>query len=120
MTDLEPFVVRKQSEKNRQSSTQNMELTPQDIIKIDNVLKANVDLYQHLIDKGAARECARSVLPLCTQTVLYMTGTIRSWIHYLMLRTKPDTQLEHREIAEQIREMFKKHFPNISSALDWN
>jgi thymidylate synthase (FAD) len=70
-----------------------------------------------LIESGVARESARMILPLNTQTTLYMTGTIRSWITYLQLRCKVDTQKEHRDIAESIKEIFKQEFPFVSEAL---
>jgi thymidylate synthase (FAD) len=78
-----------------------------------------LSLYKDLLEKGAARESARKILPLCSQTTLYMTGSIRSWIHYLSLRTKEDTQLEHRQIALAIQNFFLGIFPNISIALGW-
>jgi thymidylate synthase (FAD) len=77
------------------------------------------NLYKKLLDKGVARECARMVLPLSTSTTLYMSGTIRSWIHYIDLRTSKDTQTDHREIANRIQDIFIKEFPVISEALEW-
>jgi len=77
------------------------------------------DLYNDLIKTGIAKECARMVLPLNTSTTIYMSGTIRSWIHYIDIRAKEDTQKEHREIALEIKDIFKNHFPNISEALGW-
>jgi flavin-dependent thymidylate synthase len=74
-------------------------------------------LYDRLIKVGVARECARMVLPLNVQTTLYMKGNIRSWIHYLQLRTKEDTQKEHRLIAEEINKIFINEFPVISNAI---
>jgi thymidylate synthase (FAD) len=116
---LESFVLRKQADKNRQSSSEVLDLPDEFVQKIKDHLLQSVDLYNEVITKGGARECARKILPLCTQTTLYMTGSVRSWIHYLSLRTKQDTQLEHREIAESIKNSFIRIFPNISSALDW-
>ena len=75
------------------------------------------DLYHDLIKEGVAKECARMVLPLNTSTTIYMNGTIRSWIHYLDIRCKEDTQKEHREIANGIRNIFTKNFPTISKSL---
>ena len=74
-------------------------------------------LYDNLIQSGVARECARMVLPLSVQTTLYMKGNIRSWIHYLQLRTKEDTQKEHRLIAEQIKDILASEFPIVYSAV---
>jgi thymidylate synthase (FAD) len=67
--------------------------------------------YNKLIKAGIAAETARMVLPLCTPTTMYMSGTIRSWIHYVQLRTQEDTQLEHREIAESIKALMVEHLP---------
>jgi thymidylate synthase (FAD) len=114
---LESFDVRKQADKNRQSSTEILDLEPQENERIRKHLLDSVELYTWMLEKGAARESARKVLPLCTQTVLYMTGSVRSWIHYILLRTKSDTQQEHREIAEKIKEIFFDMFPFIAAAL---
>ena len=75
--------------------------------------------YQDLLDAGVAKECARAVLPLGTQTTMYMNGTVRSWIHYINLRTEENTQKEHRDIANAVKNIFIKQFPNVSEALDW-
>jgi thymidylate synthase (FAD) len=86
----------------------------------DMVLMAQnhaIDLYETLLEKGVAREVARDILPLSTQTTLYMKGSVRSWIHYLQLRCAEDTQKEHREIAEAIRDIFAIQFPTIAKAL---
>lgn len=77
------------------------------------------DLYHDLIKEGIAKECARMVLPLNTSTMIYMSGTIRSWIHYIDIRAKEDTQKEHREIAYEIKDIFKNNFPNIAEALNY-
>ena len=78
-----------------------------------------VSLYKSLIKAGAAKESARMILPLNTQTTMYMKGSIRSWIHYIELRTEENTQQEHRDIAEECKKIFKDNFPTISKAL-WN
>ena len=75
------------------------------------------DLYERLLDFGVAKECARKVLPLQTPTRLYMAGTIRSWIHYLQIRCGVETQLEHRQIAEAVKDIFQEHLPTIYEAL---
>jgi len=75
--------------------------------------------YNDALERGIAKECARFLLPLNTQTTLYMKGSIRSWIHYLQVRTHVSTQYEHREIALEILKVFKKEFPSISEALGW-
>lgn len=84
---------------------------------IDNHIQSSKTLYNELIEAGVAKECARMVLPLNVQTTLYMKGTVRSWIHYLQLRTKEDTQKEHRLIAEQIKNIFKIEFPIIYGSI---
>ena len=77
-------------------------------------------IYQEMVSLGVAKESARFVLPLATPTRLYMNGTLRSWIHYILLRTKEGSQLEHKQIAEDIREVFHLQFPIISEAIEWN
>ena len=72
-----------------------------------------------MVSAGIAKECAREVLPLSTPTRLYMNGTIRSWIHYIQLRTEAGTQLEHRKIAEAVKTTFCKQLPVIARALEW-
>jgi thymidylate synthase (FAD) len=110
--------LRKQSQKNHQSSDDCLDeevlkrFTPQVGISIKNIYL----LYQEMLDAGVAKETARRILPLCTPTTLYMHGTLRSWAHYLQLRTAPDTQLEHRLIAEECKEIFAKEFPVIAEA----
>lgn len=75
-----------------------------------------IDLYEHLLDSGVAKECARSILPLGTPTRLYMSGTIRSWIHYVQIRAGVETQLEHRMIAQEIKHIIRHQLPNIYTA----
>jgi thymidylate synthase (FAD) len=118
-TELESFNVRKQAEKNRQSSTDILNLSAEEIETLKEHLLKGISLYEELIQKGAAKECARMLLPLCTQTTLYMTGNLRSWIHYVELRTSEDTQEEHRQIANAIKESLIEIFPNTSEALNW-
>ena len=76
-------------------------------------------LYNQMIEEGIAKECARMVLPLCTPTRIYMTGSARSWIHYINLRSAHGTQKEHMEIAESCKDIFKEQFPVVSEALEW-
>lgn len=76
-------------------------------------------LYQKLTNRKVSRETARMILPLCTQTKLYMKGSVRSWIHYLQIRLADDTQKEHRLIAEQVKSIFKKQFPIVSEVIEW-
>ena len=76
-------------------------------------------LYNQMIEEGVAKECARMVLPLCTPTKIYMTGSCRSWIHYIELRSAHGTQKEHMYIAESCRKVFTEQFPSVSEALEW-
>jgi thymidylate synthase (FAD) len=75
------------------------------------------ETYQTMLRLGVAKETARRILPLCTKTTLYMNGTLRSWIHYLELRTDKATQLEHRVIAEEIKQIFQEEFPVIANVI---
>jgi thymidylate synthase (FAD) len=112
---MEAYELRQQAAKNRQSSTELMASELYAFLANQAVDHAQ-QVYNQLIDAGVARECARMVLPLCTQTTLYMTGSVRSWIHYLKLRTKQDTQKEHRDIAMEISAIFREQFPVTSGA----
>ena len=109
---------RTQDEKNRQASHDDLD---QDAIQqFDRqaaVLLRNIYLtYEEMLKAGVAKECARRILPLCTPTTLYMHGTLRSWIHYIQLRSANGTQLEHQEIALECRNIFTQQFPIISEA----
>jgi len=117
VTELEELEWRVQGKTNRQVGDEEVDLTTELKDEVDTTLSICTQLYDKLIEKGLAKECARMILPLCTSTTLYMTGTLRSWIHYLELRTASDTQKEHRIIAEQIQEVLKKEFPNVFLAL---
>lgn len=118
VSNIAPVQLRKQAKTNRQSS--------EDVIE-DFTLERDVEqhfsnskiLYDKLITAGVSRETARDVLPLATESTMYMKGSVRSWIHYLELRCSPDTQLEHRQIADDIKSIFNNQFPNISEALGW-
>lgn len=117
VTDFESFEVRKQSEKNRQSSTELLDLgEDQEMVK--DLLMRSASVYEKLLAKGVAKECARMVLPLCTQTTLYMSGTLRSWVSYLNVRLDETTQKEHREIALEVAQIISQSFPNIAEALN--
>ena len=76
-------------------------------------------LYQQMLEEGVAKECARMVLPLCTPTRIYMTGSCRSWIHYIELRSAHGTQKEHMDIAQACKTVFIAQFPIVSEALEW-
>lgn len=123
-TEIQPIELRKQADKNRQSSSEEFDpaitygkklTSASSIIQEHNNL--TLQLYNTLLEAGVAREVARDVLPLGTETTLYMKGSVRSWIHYLQLRLAEDTQKEHREIAEQVAAIFAQHFPVIAQHL---
>ena len=133
-TNIQDIELRKQAEKNRQSSAEIFDPiifrpdgdhdrwnddTKSASKAVSDFIRASMNLYTELIDAGVAREVARDILPLATETTMYMKGSIRSWIHYLELRTLEDTQKEHRDIANMIRDIFKQNFPNISEAIGW-
>lgn len=118
-TSFEDIEWRIQGKTNRQVGDEEVDLSPELKDEVDTTLASCKELYDKLIEKGLAKECARMVLPLTTSTTLFMSGTIRSWIHYLDLRAKEDTQKEHRIIAEEIKKVFIKEFPITSSALNW-
>jgi thymidylate synthase (FAD) len=112
---------RRQDVKNRQNSVDDLPAKDVDwflnaAIGVNTTAEA---LYQEALRRGIAKECARFLLPLGTKTKLYMTGPVRSWVHYIDLRSANGTQLEHKEIALEAREIFKKEFPSIAEALGW-
>ena len=113
--------LRRQDDKNRQNSIDDIDpLMQQDFeIKMQRHFVDGMKLYKEMLDAGIAKECARFVLPLATPTRLYMSGSIRSWIHYIDLRSAHGTQKEHMDIAEACRDIFKDQFPIIAEALDW-
>lgn len=112
---------RRQSEKNRQSSETAVDpMTQEHWSQLQQEVYSRAQwAYESAINAGIAKEQARLLLPLATPTTLYMAGSARSWIHYLQLRTQQDTQQEHREVAEQILELFRVEFPETSKALGW-
>ena len=113
--------LRRQDDKNRQNSIDDIDpLTQQDFeIKIQRHFESGMKLYKEMLDAGIAKECARFVLPLATPTRLYMTGSVRSWVHYIDLRSAHGTQKEHMDVAEGVRSIFCKQFPTVAKALDW-
>ncbi|RTY36217.1 FAD-dependent thymidylate synthase [Chlorobium phaeovibrioides] len=119
---IERYTPRRQDSKNRQNSLD--DLPPETVAWFDEaqerVATESMALYEAALEKGIAKECARALLPLATQTKLYMKGSIRSWIHYLEVRTDPSTQKEHRDIADGIMAIFVKQFPVTASALGWS
>ena len=112
--------LRRQDDKNRQNSIDDIDpLTQQDFeIKMQRHFESGMKLYKEMLDAGIAKECARFVLPLATPTRLYMTGSVRSWVHYIDLRSAHGTQKEHMDVAEGVRSIFCKQFPTVAQALD--
>ena len=119
--DIDLPELRQQDLKNRQNSTD--DLDPELVEKLNKqmitLFSSAKSLYTQMLDAGVAKECARMVLPLCTPTRIYMTGSCRSWIHYINLRSAHGTQKEHMEIAEACRKVFTEQFPAVSEALEW-
>ncbi len=115
---LEDLELRKQADKNRQSSTEVFK-DSQLLGQVREYVSKGVSLYKRLIKAGVAKESARMILPLTAETTMYMKGSVRSWIHYINLRTEENTQKEHREIAQECKDIFKQNFPITSEAL-WN
>ena len=113
--------LRKQDLKNRQNSTDDLdEFLVQDFqLEMTKLFDSSMKLYNRMLESGVAKECARFVLPLATPTRLYMTGSCRSWIHYINLRSAHGTQKEHMDIAEECRRIFTEQFPSVSEALEW-
>jgi len=113
--------LRKQDLKNRQNSTD--DLDPKIIqslnMQMGTLIGSSLALYNQMLELGVAKECARMILPLCTPTKIYMTGSCRSWIHYINLRSAHGTQKEHMDIAEGCRKVFTEQFPAVSEALEW-
>ena len=113
--------LRRQDTKNRQNSIDDID--PFTVQKYQMLMqdhfKDAMDLYQKMLDEGIAKECARFVLPLATPTRLYMSGSCRSWIHYITLRSANGTQKEHMDIAEACKNIFVEQFPTVAEALEW-
>ncbi|AAX46996.1 thymidylate synthase [Cyanophage P-RSM3] len=119
--EIPMFDLRHQDTKNRQNSTDDVPYNKKKDLeyKIAEHFVEAMDLYNELLGNGIAKECARFVLPLATPTRLYMTGTVRSWIHYIQLRGGHGTQKEHMDIAHAIEDIFIKEFPITSEALEF-
>ena len=117
---FEDIEWRLQGKTNRQVGDEPVELDKQ----LENSISLHLDnsfmLYDELLKEGVAKECARNILPLTTETTMFMTGSFRSWIHYIDLRTCEDTQKEHRDIALKCKEVFVNTFPKTGEALQWN
>ena len=113
--------LRRQDTKNRQNSIDDVDqFVKQDFeLKMQRHFIDGMKLYKEMLDVGIAKECARFVLPLATPTRLYMTGSVRSWVHYIDLRSAHGTQKEHMNVAEAIRNIFCEQFPTVAEALEW-
>ena len=114
--------LRRQDDKNRQNSIDDLE--PEVVEKfnrqMNTLFSSAFGLYNQMLEAGVAKECARMVLPLATPTRIYMTGSCRSWVHYINLRSAHGTQKEHMEIANDCKKIFIEQFPAVSEALEWD
>lgn len=119
--DYVPVKARRQAEENRQSSVDDLGEAEQMLwyVTQKQLWQSVSELYEAALKAGVAKECARAILPMNTATRLYMTGSVRSWIHYIQLRTQEDTQAEHREIADECKRLFVEQLPTVSEALGW-
>ena len=112
--------LRRQDTKNRQNSIDDIpeEQSKMLLGRIQNYFNEGLDLYNELLREGIAKECARFVLPLATPTRIYMSGSVRSWVHYIDLRSGHGTQKEHMDIANACKTIFTEQFPTVSEALE--
>ena len=113
--------LRRQDSKNRQNSIDDLDSKVIETLnkQMITLFSSAYSLYNQMLEDGVAKECARMVLPLCTPTRIYMTGSCRSWVHYINLRSAHGTQKEHMDIAEACRKVFTEQFPSVSEALEW-
>ena len=113
--------LRRQDDKNRQNSID--DLDPFDVqtleLQMQTLFDSSMALYQQMLGRGVAKECARFVLPLAVPTKIYMTGSVRSWIHYIVLRSANGTQKEHMDLALSAKEIFIEQFPAVAEAMEW-
>jgi thymidylate synthase (FAD) len=114
--------LRRQDTKNRQNSIDDLDpfMVQKLEMQMQTLFDSSMALYQQMLESGVAKECARNVLPLCTPTRIYMSGSCRSWIHYINLRSANGTQKEHMDIANACKEVFKEQFPVVAEALEWS
>jgi thymidylate synthase (FAD) len=121
-TEIAVPELRRQDTKNRQNSTD--DLDPELVIAFERRIKMLFaeaqEIYDDMLGAGVAKESARFILPLAVPTRIYMTGSVRSWVHYIKLRSANGTQKEHMEIAEMCKEIFSEQFPTVAKALEWN
>jgi thymidylate synthase (FAD) len=122
-TDYEDVELRLQGSKNRQVGEELIPKNHPEFNNLNGLLAETLSLSEHcyrtMVDNGIAKEVARMILPLTTQTTMYMKGSLRSWIHYIELRTQENTQKEHRLIANECKKIFIDNFPVIAEALEW-
>ena len=120
--DIELPELRRQDTKNRQNSIDDLEVETVEKFnrQMNTLFSSAFGLYNQMIEAGVAKECARFVLPLATPTRIYMTGSCRSWIHYINLRSAHGTQKEHMDIANACKKIFIEKFPAVSEALEWD
>ena len=113
--------LRRQDTKNRQNSIDDLDefMVQKFQMQMKTLFDSSMALYQQMLEAGVAKECARNVLPLCVGTKIYMTGSCRSWVHYITLRSANGTQKEHMDVALACKEVFKEQFPSVSEALEW-
>jgi len=114
--------LRRQDTKNRQNSIDDIDPFKRQKyeMKMQELFRRSMDLYREMLDEGIAKECARFVLPLAVPTKMYMTGSVRSWIHYIDLRSGHGTQKEHMDIANECKRIFTEQFPICAEAMEWN
>ncbi len=114
--------LRRQDTKNRQNSTDDLDPFENQKMQIQmqTLFDSATALYQQMLERGVAKECARNVLPMCVPTKMYMSGSLRSWMHYIDLRSANGTQKEHMDLANECKAIFVEQFPVIASALDWS
>ena len=113
--------LRRQDTKNRQNSIDDLDpfLVQSYELQMQTLFSSAMNLYHQMLDNGVAKECARNVLPLCVPTKIYMSGSCRSWIHYITLRSANGTQKEHMDVANACKEIFCEQFPVVAEALEW-
>ena len=114
--------LRRQDTKNRQNSTNDLDPFDKQSLELQmqTLFDSSLALYQQMLKRGVAKECARNVLPLCVPTRMYMSGSVRSWVHYIDLRSANGTQKEHMDLANACKAIFVEQFPVIAQALDWS
>ena len=113
--------LRRQDTKNRQNSIDDLDpFVIQSLeLQMQTLFDSSMALYEQMLGRGVAKECARFVLPLAAPTRIYMTGSVRSWLHYIELRSANGTQKEHMDIALSAKEIFCEQFPAVAEAMEW-